>query len=248
VTIRLGRAALACLAAVLAFLALGVGPASAHVSVSSNNAAPGGFGEVTFNVPSESDTASTVSLKVQLPKDKPLAFVSVKPIPGWTVKETTEKVDPPITDDDGNQVTEAVSEITWTAGPGAGIKPGEYQTFSISAGPLPDAESLVLPAIQGYDDGTEVAWIDPTVEGQAEPEHPAPTLTLTAADNSGSQSPAPASVAPSDQGTSGLAVAALVIGALGLLAGIAGVVLALGARRRPAEPATVARERDTAAV
>ncbi|MGK5113649.1 DUF1775 domain-containing protein [Geodermatophilus sp. CPCC 205506] len=87
-TTRLRRAALAVLAAVVAVLTLGVGTACAHVTVSSPDAA-GGFGEITFRVPSESDTARTTSLRVQLPTDTPFAFVMVEPVPGWTATITT---------------------------------------------------------------------------------------------------------------------------------------------------------------
>ncbi|SFL86899.1 YcnI family protein [Geodermatophilus ruber] len=233
--VRPYRAALALLAATVAVLALGIGTASAHVSVSSTDAVPGGFGELTFRVPNESGTASTVSLRVQLPTDTPLAFVSVKPVPGWTATTTTTPLDPPVEGESG-QISEAVSEVLWTAGPGAGIAPGQYQTFSISAGPLPDAESLTLPALQGYDDGTEAAWIEPTVDGQPEPDRPAPVLTLavggpaqptdTATAGSASAS------ASSDDGSSGLAVTALVLAVIALLAGLAALGLALTARRR----------------
>ncbi|WP_448624044.1 YcnI family copper-binding membrane protein [Geodermatophilus sp. URMC 64] len=239
---------MAALAAVVAVLALGVGVASAHVTVSSTDAAAGGFGELTFRVPTESDTASTTSLRVQLPTDTPLAFVSVKPVPGWTATVETTPLDPPVTVE-GSEISEAVSQVTWTADPGAGIQPGEYQSFSISAGPLPDAESLVLPAIQGYDDGTEVAWVEPSVEGQAEPEHPAPTLSLTAAGDEAAPAATTPTAGTEDEGN-GLAVTALVVGIVGLLAGIAGVALALGARRRSAPAASAAAEpqRDTAGV
>src|SRR4051794_27971934 len=247
VTIRLRRAALAILAGVVAVLALGVGPASAHVTANSADATKGGFAEITLRVPNESDTNSTTSLGVQLPTDTPIANVSIKPVPGWTATTQTEPLNPPVTDDDGNKVTEAISQITWTADPGAGIKPGEYQTFSISAGPLPKTDSLVLPTVQGYDDGTEVAWIDPTVQGQAEPEHPAPTLTLASSSTEATSSGQAAS-SSTGSGTSGLAVTALIVGIVGLLAGAVGVVLALGARRRATVPAASARERDDARV
>ena len=243
---RLRRLALAVLAAVVAVVALGVGTASAHVSVSSTDAAAGGFGELTFRVPTESDTASTTSLRVQLPSDTPLAFVSIKPVPGWTATTTTTELSPPV-EAEGTTISEAVTEITWTADPGAGIGPGQYQSFSFSGGPLPDADSLVLPAIQGYDDGTEVAWIEPVVVGQAEPEHPAPTLSLTA------DEAAPVAATPTaatDGSGDGLAATALVVGTAGLLAGLAGVLLALANRRRgpvAAAPA-VERERETASV
>jgi uncharacterized protein YcnI len=250
VTARPARALLALLAMTVAVLAAGIGTASAHVSVSSADAAPGGFGEVTFRVPNESDTASTTGLRVQLPTDTPLAFVSVEPVPGWTVTTETTPLDPPV-DVEGSRISEAVSEISWTADDeDAAIAPGEYLSFSVSGGPLPDAESLTLPAIQAYSDGSEVSWIEPSVEGQGEPEHPAPVLDLTAATE---DAPAEASTGPATssagEGTSGLAVTALVVGIAGLVAGIAGVALALAARRQVAapEPATVA-ERDTAHV
>jgi uncharacterized protein YcnI len=233
---RLSRALLVLLATAAAVLALGIGTASAHVSVSSTDAAPGGFGELTFRVPTESDTAATISLRVQLPTDTPIANVSIKPVPGWTAARTTTPLDPPVTDEDGNEVTEAISEITWTAAAGAGIKPGEYQTFSISAGPLPDTDTLVLPAIQGYDDGTEVAWIEPTVDGQ-EPEHPAPTLSMASSSDAGAGSAETASAGSqstdsADSGPSGVAVTALVLSIIGVLAALVALALALTARRR----------------
>src|SRR4051812_25141425 len=176
----------------------------------------GGFGEITFPVPKEKNPATTVSLKVQLPKDAPFAAVSIKPVPGWTASTTTAPINPPLTDDDGNQVSEAVSEVTWTADAGGGPAPGEYQSFSINAGPLPEnAGSLSFPALQGYDDGSTVSWIDPTVEGRSEPEHPAPTLALAAA----AGDPAPGSstaTTTTDGGTSALAVTALVVSIVGL--------------------------------
>ena len=54
--------------------------ASAHVTVSSPDASPGGFGKLVFRVPTESETASTVKLSVTLPTDTPFALVSAKSI------------------------------------------------------------------------------------------------------------------------------------------------------------------------
>ena len=65
-------------AATVAVLTVGAGTASAHVRVSSTDAAPGSYGETTFRVPNESGTAPTVSLQVQMPTDTPLASVSVE--------------------------------------------------------------------------------------------------------------------------------------------------------------------------
>lgn len=226
--------------AAAALLTTGMGTASAHVRVSSADAAPGGYGELTFRVPNESDTASTVSLRVQIPTGTPLASVSVKPVPGWTATATTGPIDPPV-EVHGSEVSEAVTEIVWTADPGAGIAPGQYQTFSISAGPMPEVDSLTFPAIQTYDDGMEQAWIEPTVEGQEEPDSPAPVLTLTGGGDAhggdtdsptGSEASAGTDATADDPGTDGLAVTALVAGLAGLVAGLAGLGLGLAARRR----------------
>ena len=74
----------------------------------------------------------------------------------------------------GQEVTEVVDTVTWTGGE---IGAGEFDTFSLSVGPLPeDVDELAFPAIQTYSSGEEVAWIEPTPEGGEEPERPAPVL------------------------------------------------------------------------
>jgi uncharacterized protein YcnI len=241
-----------------AFAALLVGltavPALAHVTVSSTDAAQGGEGVITFRVPTESETAATMKVAVQLPADPPIAAVSVRPVPGWTHKETTTKLAAPVKTDEGEEVTEVVSTVEWAASsPADGIKPGEYGEFSISAGPLPKAQTVTFKAIQTYSDGKQVAWIEEPVNG-AEPEHPAPVLTLAPAAAEGGATPsapaptgsAPGTASASDTagsgaetgtGSSGTAKAALVLGILGLLAGLVGVGVALTSRRGGSGPA-----------
>jgi len=106
--------------------------------------------------------------------------VSTQPMPGWTVSVQKTTLAKPVATDDGD-VTQAVSKITWTATDG-GLNPGEFDLFTISAGPLPTKPNkLTFKAIQTYSNGDVVNWIQQTVKGTPEPEHPAPTLTLTAA-------------------------------------------------------------------
>ena len=236
--------AVALLTAVL--VVLGGGVASAHVTVSSADAAPGGYGKVTFRVPNESDAASTVALRIQLPTDAPLTSVRAQSVPGWTVTLTSTRLDPPV-QAGGEQVTEAVSVVEFRADAGGGIAPGQFQEFALSGGPFPEVESLTFNAVQVYSDGSEAAWIEPTVAGQPEPQRPAPVLSLTGgagAAGDGHGAPAdPVEVAPTEpvaagtpaaaeDGGDGLAVTALVLGALGLVAGLAGLALGLTARRR----------------
>ncbi len=206
-------------------------PAAAHVSVSSAAAVQGGYSTVTFKVPNESDDASTTKLEVNLPQDAPVASVSVRPVPGWTAVAEKAKLATPL-EAHGTQITEAVSKITWTASGDAAIKPGEFQTFDVSMGPLPQAEQMVFKSLQTYSDGTVVRWIDePSTDG-TEPESPAPVLKLAAAAAEGATAPAtgPAAAPPaaeeksSDLGT--------VLGGTGIALGLAGLILGLLAYRR----------------
>jgi uncharacterized protein YcnI len=145
-----GRTAgrLGVIAAGVVAVAVAAGVASAHVTVNPREATVGGFTKLTFRVPNEKDSAATTKLEVVVPTDKPIAFVSVKPVPGWTVTTESTKLATPVQSDDGT-VTDAVSKITWAAdGPASAIKPGQFQEFDVSAGPLPDTDR---PGAEGQD-------------------------------------------------------------------------------------------------
>jgi periplasmic copper chaperone A len=210
-------------------------PALAHVTVSSPGATQGGFGVLTFRMPNETDNANATELKVQLPADQPLASVSVKPEPGWSYTVTRAKLPQPVTDDDGNQVTDYPSVVDWKATAG-GIKPGEYNEFQLSVGPLPKADSMTFKAIQVYSNGETVSWIEVPAAGSSdEPEHPAPTLKLAAGSAAAPAAPAPAASAPSsDDASKGSVTGAYVVGGIGLVAGLAALALAATGRRRRA--------------
>jgi len=207
------------------------GPASAHVTVNPNTAAPGSYTKVSFRVPTESDTASTTKVQVSLPTDTPIASVATKPVVGWSVATVKSKLATPIKSDDGD-ITEAVTQLTWTASKGAEIKPGQFQEFDVSLGPLPTtAGQIVFKALQTYSDGTVVRWIDEPATDGSEPDHPAPVLKLTAAGApAGAPAAAPAtttvaqtSAEPAKTGNAGLGwgIAALVVAVLALLLGVA---------------------------
>jgi uncharacterized protein YcnI len=227
---RLRTIALTGTAALVALLALAV-PAAAHVTVHSTDATRGGYALLTFRVPTESDTASTTELQVHLPTDTPITSVSVQPHPGWSFKTTTTKLAKPVTTDHGEKVTDVVSEITWTADSAASaIKPGEFDQFDVSAGPLPDVAQLRFPAIQTYSDGSVVRWIETPAPGSsAEPAHPAPTLLLAAATPTDGASTAPA--AQGGGGSNSNTALILSIVALVLAAGALGLGVVTRARR-----------------
>ncbi len=156
------------------------GVAQAHVSVQPSSAPGGGFSVIAFRVPNESDSARTTGLKVLLPKNTAIASVQTTATPGWAVITKTRKLAQPIQNDDGEQVTDVVSQVTWRA-TGGGIVPGQYQDFDLSLGTLPTKGKLVFNAVQTYSDGTVVNWNEVSADKSVEPEHPAPTLTLTPA-------------------------------------------------------------------
>jgi len=152
--------------------------AFAHVTVNPREATQGGYAKLAFRVPNERDNASTTKVEVNFPTDHPLASVSVRPQAGWAYAVEKTKLAAPIKSDDGD-ITEAVSKITWTGG---AIKPGEFNEFEVSVGPLPsDVDSLSFKALQTYSDGEIVRWIEEATPGGGDVDHPAPVLKLTRA-------------------------------------------------------------------
>jgi uncharacterized protein YcnI len=228
---RLAVLTLALLTALAGSVAL-AGVAAAHVTVSSTDAAPGGFGKVTFRVPNESDTASTVAVRIQIPEESALASLRAQPVPGWTVELTESDLAEPI-ESHGQEISSYVSVVEFRAIDGGGIGPGQFQEFALSGGPFPDAGELTFPTVQSYSDGSEAAWIEPAVDG-AEPEHPAPVLTLAVGDPDSAtheEDVQTASEAQDDHSTDPGAVA-LVLSILALLLGATGAFLGWRAHRR----------------
>jgi uncharacterized protein len=209
--------------ATLALTAL-IAPAAAqaHVTLQPKQAVAGSFTRLDVRVPTERDDASTVKVDVQFPPG--FAEASYQPTPGWDVKVTKEKLATPIKTDDG-EVTEGVKQITWTASNQAdGIPPGAFQDFGLSVQvPGKAGDKLTFKALQTYSNGEVVRWIG--AEGS---DTPAPIVTVT---NAAATAPAPAvTPAPtSSDSSNGLAITALIVGIVGL---IAGVVALLGTRRR----------------
>jgi uncharacterized protein YcnI len=152
--------------------------------------------------------------------------VQVESEPGWTAK----------LDRDSGSGT--VRSVTWKAAPDGGIPVDEFGVFRISA-KLPDADTVSFPATQTYADGAVVKWDQPAAPGGPEPEHPAPTLALTAgqapppahqAAPTSSAAPTATAAPPTHPRTPADNTARILAGAALLLAAL-GVGLALVARR-----------------
>ena len=228
------RVALAA-AAALALLAPAI--AQAHVSLHPNEVPTGSFATLDIRVPNEMESANTVKLAIQVPPG--FLDISTEYMPGWTSKVLTTKLAKPVQTDDG-EVTEQVREIVWTGDGKQGlIPPGQFLNFPISTEiPGKAGEELTFKVLQYYDNGEVVRWI-----GGPNSEEPAPKIDVTAAggvlqDVAGSETAPPSpsaapsessesgssSSASSDSASKGLGIAALIVGALGLIAGGAALI------------------------
>lgn len=216
-----------------ALLALCVPTAVAHVTLQPEEAPAGGFARLDVRVPTERDNASTTKVRVQFPPG--FLFISTEPEPGWRIQVKKERLAKPV-EVFGEQIREQVDEVVLTAGSGAAIKPGEFRDFGLSLRmPEKPGSSVTFKALQTYSNGEVVRWIGPP-----DAEEPAPQVRIAAAEEEDAGTPASAPASAEDDGededdddepSMGLVIAALVLGGLGLLAGLGGLSAARRARR-----------------
>ena len=223
-------------------LALAVaGPASAHVTVTPSTTAAGAYAVLTFSVPHGCDGSATTKLSIKLPDD----VIEATPTRNafYDVEKVTAKLDTPITAEDGDEITEKVDQIVYTAK--TPLPDGERDVFEVQLQiPEDDAgKTLTFPAIQSCEQG-ETAWTEVPADGADEDsvEHPAPAFEVTdAADTDGhghqmddsSASPAAEGAAASGETTTAAVSAAAdsdddggnTLGILGLVAGLLGLAL-----------------------
>jgi uncharacterized protein YcnI len=194
--------------------------AGAHVAVLPDQATAKALVVENVHVPNEQDDASTNKVSVQFPPG--FAEVTFAPVPGWKVAVKKTKLAEPITTDEGDKLTEQVSQVTWTGGK---IAPGEFQDFPMSLEMPEEPQTLTFKATQTYDNGDVVRWIEPPGG-----EDPAPQVKVIAAPSDAPETQATAASSSKDEDSNTLAIIALIVGGLGLVAGIAALVT----RRRAA--------------
>lgn len=188
-------------------VALAAGPAFAHVAIErEGSVSSSGVVAATVVVPNEKDDAGTVTVELVFPASPKLTMVEAEAVEGWTA--TVKKA----SDD-------SVESVTWTGGP---ITGDEEVELPISVGDVPeDVDAVDFKAIQTYDDGDVVRWIDPTPASGEEPDHPAPVLLVSGAasghDAAGDDHAAGES---DDDGLSTGAIIAIVLGVIIVLAAI----------------------------
>jgi uncharacterized protein YcnI len=203
-------------------------PVAAHVTANPGEAKAGSYFKADFRVPHGCDGSATVALRIEIPE----GVTSVKPQqkPGWELRTKVGPLAKPY-ESHGKMITEGVTEVEWYGGK---LPDDRYEDFGISM-KLPDTpgKTVYFPAIQVCEQG-ETAWIEIPKDGEAQPDHPAPAIKLSAAAGGDGHSATPAattgSSASDGKDGNGLAVAGLVLGVLGIMAG--GGALATVLRRK----------------
>jgi uncharacterized protein YcnI len=134
----------------------------------------------------------------------------------------------PITTDDGT-FTSITSEIDWSGGT---IPVGQFGAFNVLAQGIPSgASQLVFKAIQTYSDGSVVSWIQVPNRAAPNPDHPAPTVTLTTGGGRSSSAATTTTTSGSQaavtttSGNDALSVAALILAGFAVLLGLLAVWL-----------------------
>jgi uncharacterized protein YcnI len=224
------------LAAVAAGTLVVAAPGWAHVTLQPNEVPADGFTRLDVRVPSERDDADTTRVRVKFPPG--FLFISHEPVEGWSVEVKKRKLRKPA-EAFGEKISEEVDVVEITADAGVGIGPGQFRDFGLSVKmPNRPGAELAFKALQTYDNGEVVRWIGPP-----DADEPAPRVTLAPAEEEGGhaaeaaeEEPAAAEDEDDDGGdddgpSTGLVIAALVLGALGLAAGLAGLTAARRGRR-----------------
>jgi uncharacterized protein YcnI len=222
--------------------------ASAHVGVTPDSTAAGSYAVLTFAVPHGCDGSPTTTIAIDLPVAIPAVTPTVNA--GWDVAKVTEKLDPPVTDAHGNELTERISQVVYTAK--TPLSADLRDTFALSVQLPADAagQTLEFPVTQTCVKGS-VAWNEKTPDGGAEPEHPAPAIAVTAAsgDAHGHGSADADDHGDAEADAAEPDVLARVLGIAGLAVGAIGVVIALASRssRRAAAASGAGAARQTGA-
>lgn len=164
---------------IAALAALIATPAFAHITLETQQAAPGAGYKAVFRVPHGCDGAATTGLRIQIPE----GFIDAKPMPhaGWTIATKagayakTYKLY-------GADVKSGVTEIDFTGG----NLPDAYYDEFVVAGTLADSfkpgDVVYFPVIQECGTAAE-RWIELPAAGQTidELKRPAPHLDIVAA-------------------------------------------------------------------
>ncbi|WP_033339340.1 DUF1775 domain-containing protein [Catenuloplanes japonicus] len=218
-------------------------PASADVTVDPDVSVQGGAPRLTFTVTNGSPGATLTEVVLTMPDSMPIAETYPLSVDDWAPRINWKTLDQPLQGVHSSKVTEAVTDITWYAMPGKGVKPGGKADLLVTLGPLPVAEQVVFTITEKYDDGSAVVNDVVPAPGASAP-HAAAVLRLipdTISDQNGGHhgGATTTDTQPVANVTDDSAGAGLWIGIGGLVAGLVGggaIAWLLASRRKPEAP------------
>ncbi len=209
-TAALGTTALG---AALALALLPAASASAHVTAEASSTAAGSHSVITFSIPHGCDGAPTIAVDIEIPE--PIRSVTPTVKPGWSIEK--------------NIVDDRVASVTYTA-IGDGLADGYRDTFELALQlPASEAgEAVEFPTVQTCPEGATAEWVGDKV----------PTVILSEAEEGGGHGHGPAEHTDAAEASPAPARAekhedmvARIIAVSGVLVGIIGLVVGVGARR-----------------
>lgn len=204
-------------------------PAVAHITSNPGTAPSDGYTTQSFQIPHGCEESPTTQVRIRIPEDVPSATPAVHP--GWTV--TTKEGKKDAVEMHGEKITRGVSEVIYTAKQPLPADRLDLLPISLKMPAGKKGESVYFPIVQKCEQG-QTGWVQIPAEGESEDEleEPAPAVVLTAAEGKQREVAtvqAAGNTVDDDSAPAWLTIVALVVGVLGLLAGVAGLS---AARRR----------------
>lgn len=199
--------------------------ANAHVTIAEGTVTAGAYEILTFSVSHGCDGSPTTEVAIQIPE----GINAVTPTRNgfYTLEKVMEDLATPITDSHGNEVTERVAQVVYTAT--TPLPADQRDAFELSLQIPEDAagQTLYFPVVQTCEQG-ETGWVQIPEAGQDAHalDAPAPSVTVLAATgDSGHGDTATVDTAGHGEETAAapaadqtpLVVTSLVVGALGLI-------------------------------
>ena len=167
---RLGNAALVAAAVTAASVVGLAGPATADVTIDSEQGQRTGGARIAFRVTNESSTASITKVEVRFPGNVRIPEIYPIAVADWAPSITMTRVD-------NNPANDVPSAVVWVTMPGREIKPGATSLLPLAMGPMPDTETVYFDVVQTRSDGSTETWAGVDVPA-AGAQHPAFTLKL----------------------------------------------------------------------
>lgn len=164
--------------AIATALALLAGPAFAHVTLETQQAAVGSTYKAVLRVPHGCKGAATIKVRAQIPE----GVIAVKPMPktGWTLETVKGKYGKAY-DYYGTPTSEGVKEVVWSGGKLLDEHYDEFVLRAYLSADLKPETTLYVPVVQECEGGGVERWIEIPAEGKSADDYkfPAPGLKLT---------------------------------------------------------------------